>query len=81
MFGPHYFVFSIVFLVKPKLDDRRAIVRQERQRTKEMVLQRLRAVSKTLSFNEVGKFGASSSKQIVALFMDKRGKLGLLETV
>ena len=37
-------------------DDRQAIVRQERKRTKEMVLQRLRAVSKTLSFNEVGQF-------------------------
>merc|ERR1711892_883207 len=35
------------------VDDRRALVRIERQRTKEMVLQRLRAVSKTLSFNEV----------------------------
>ena len=38
------------------VDDRRALVRIERQRTKEMVLQRLRAVSKTLSFNEVGTF-------------------------
>lgn len=63
-------------LVKLKLDDRRAIVRQERQRTKEMVLQRLRAVSKTLSFNEVGELLISQNK--LCLFMDQRGKLWLL---
>ena len=37
------------------LGDRRAAIRQERKRMKEIVMQRLRAVSKTLSFNEVGK--------------------------
>ena len=45
-------------------EDRRALIRQERRRTKELVLQRLRAVSKTLSFAEVGEFKQKYMQQI-----------------
>ena len=49
------------------LGDRRAAIRQERKRMKEMVMQRLRAVSKTLSFNEVGKFQPLITTKITAV--------------
>ena len=44
------------------LGDRRAAIRQERKRMKEIVMQRLRAVSKTLSFNEVDMFDFNKFK-------------------